>query len=339
MTGKNIVFIAPEFFTFHKQIQKRLEDLGNKVYFIPDRPSQNAIVKILIRKFRFLLTPYLNTFFEKRSSEIPSGDIDEIFVIRGEGLTAKALLKLKARFPKARFQLYLWDSVRRSPGCEDLIPLFDRTWTYDLCDAKAYPNLKFTPNFYTLPETRTFHRAPVKDFTWDLAFFGTAHADRLKVISRLAKALPSEVRFYKFFYFQSLILYNFRKFFDPAFSLFKKEELSLKPKFGKDWDDIVSRTSTILDVHHPDQGGLTIRSIESLALGYKLVTTDKSIEEYEFFNPQQILVIDRNNPKIDPEFLRKANAFPVHAKVAELELTSWIDKIFSRSTDLSSPKR
>ncbi len=328
MTGKNIVFIAPEFFTFHKQIQSRLEELGNKVYFIPDRPSQKAIVKIMIRKFRFILVPYLNTFFEKRCAEIPADVIDEVFIIRGEGLTAKALLKLKARFSKARFQLYLWDSVKRSPGCEDLMALVDRTWTYDLRDAKTYPSLKFTPNFYTLPETRTLKRAPLKDFAWDLAFFGTVHADRLKVISTLTAKLPAGVRFYRFFYFQSPIMYYFRKFFDPAFSFFKKEELSLRPKFGKDWDDIVSRSGAILDVQHPDQGGLTIRTLESLALGFKVVTTDPSIRDYAFYNSEQILLIDRHNPDIDPHFLSKPNDFTVHPKIQELELTPWLGNVF-----------
>ncbi len=325
---KNIVFIAPEFFTFHKQIQARLEELGNKVYFIPDRPSQKAIIKILIRKFRYTLTGYLNAYFARRAGEIPADAIHEVFIIRGEGMTAHALRGLRERFKNARFQLYLWDSVQRSPGCQDLIPLVDRTWTYDIRDAKAFPAFHFTPNFYTLPQTRSFTAAPVTDFTWDLAFFGTAHADRLKVISRLAKKLSPTVRFFRFFYFQSPVMYYFRKFFDPAFSFFTPEELSLKPKFGKEWDDIVSRTSAILDVHHPEQGGLTIRTLESLALGFKVVTTDASIRDYEFYNPTQIHVIDRDDPEIPEAFLRKPNDFAVHPKIRELELTSWLGKVF-----------
>lgn len=328
MTGKNIVFIAPEFFTFHKQIHARLEELGNKVYFIPDRPSQKALIKILIRKSRFILNSYLNSFFENRAGQIPADDIHEVFIIRGEGLTAKALRTLRARFKNARFQLYLWDSVQRSPGCQDLIPLVDRTWTYDLRDAKRYPEFKFTPNFYTLPVTRNFTAAPRDNFRWDLAFFGTVHADRLKVICQLTKQMPSNTRFYRFFYFQSPIMYYFRKIFDPAFACFPKQELSLKPKFGKDWDEIVSCSSAILDVQHPEQGGLTIRTLESLALGFKVVTTDTSITEYEFFNPEQILVIDRKNPMVDPAFLSQPNNFPVHPKITELELTPWLGKVF-----------
>lgn len=320
---KNIVFIAPEFFTFHKQIQKRLEELGHQVYFIPDRPSRKAIVKILIRKFRFLLTFYLNRFFESRAELIPA-DVEEVFIIRGEGLTATALKALRRRFGKARFQLYLWDSVKRSPGCEALMPLVDRTWTYDIRDAKRYPNLKFTPNFYTIPAWR----APLNDFRWELAFFGTVHADRLKVISKLSAKLSSSIRFYRFFYFQSPVMYWFRRLFDPAFKNFRADELSLKPKFGADWEEIVREAGAILDVQHPEQGGLTIRTLESLAMGFKVVTTDPSVREYDFYDPRQILLIDRQDPRIDEDFLKGPNDFQMHPKIKELELTSWLGKIF-----------
>lgn len=320
----NIVFIAPEFFTFHQKIQSRLEELGHKVHFIPDRPSRKAIVKILIRKARFILEPYLNSFFCDRAAQIPAEQISEVFIIRGEGLTARALSELRKRFSKARFQLYLWDSVARSPGCRDLIPLVERVWTYDLRDAKENPSFKFTPNFYTLPNLR----AKETDFKWDLVFFGTAHADRLKVISKTAKNLPARVRFYRFFYFQSPIMYYFRKIFDRAFHFFKPDELSLKPKFGKEWEEVISETSAVLDVHHPEQGGLTIRTLESLAMGFKVVTTDASIKEYEFYDPNQIQVIDRENPRVDSAFLEKPNRFRVHPSIQRLELTSWLKNIF-----------
>jgi hypothetical protein len=123
-------------------------------------------------------------------------------------------------------------------------------------------------------------------------------------------------------------MYYFRKFFDPAFAYFKKEELGLKPKFGKEWDEVVSRSSAILDVQHPEQGGLTIRTLESLALGFKVVTTDPTIREYEFFDPKQILVIDRHDPEVDTAFLNKPNDFEVHPKIRELELTPWLGKVF-----------
>lgn len=307
-----------------------MEKLGAKVHYVPDRPSKHAIIKILIRKARFLLTSYLNAYFGRKASEIPKDSIDDIFIVRGEGLTASALANLKARFPRARVQLYLWDSVKRSQGCKKLFPLTDRSWTYDPRDAKDYPTLKFTPNFFTISDELLKSRFNTDTQTprWDLVFFGTAHGDRLKVISKIAKALPSHARFYVFFYFQSSIMYWARKIFDPAFKHFRPEQLSLKAKFGREWEEVVSNTSTILDVHHSQQGGLTIRTLETLALGFKLVTTDASIAQYPFYNPRQILIIDRNCPVIPEEFLKLKNDFPVHPSLKELELPNWLRRFF-----------
>lgn len=325
---KNILFIAPEFFNFHRDIKTSFESLGHTVHYIPDRPSKHALIKILIRKAKFLLVPYLNRYFERMAEEIPADSIDEIFILRGEGLTSSSLKKLKQRFPKARVQLYLWDSVARSHGCLDLMPLTDRAWTYDLRDSKRYPQMKFTLNFYVSEQDIQRKRAPIDHFDWDLVFFGTVHGDRLKVISKIGKAVPDLSRFYIFFYFQSPIMYYARKLFDPAFKFFKPEHFSFKPKFGKDWDEVASRASAVLDVHHTQQGGLTTRTLEAMAFGFKLVTTDETIREYPFFNPKQILIIDRNNPVIPPDFLAAPNNFEVHPSVKDLEVRNWVKRFF-----------
>ncbi len=329
MKEKTIVFIAPEFFNFHRQIQTALELAGNKVHFIPDRPSKNALIKIFIRKARFFLKGYLDSHFRAKAAEIQADSADEIFIIRGEGLSETALLELKSRFPRARVQLYLWDSVARSRGCMELIPHADQAWTYDSRDAKKYPELKFTLNFYVLSDSLLGKKAPVRDFDWELVFFGTAHGDRLKVLSRIGYALPKDIRFYVFLYFQSPIMYYARKFFDPAFRYFRKDQLSLKPKFGPEWEGVVTGASAILDIVHPQQGGLTIRTLESLALGFKVITTDPSIKDYPFYNPLQILVIDRHAPFIPPDFLRLPNDFEIHPSLRELELSNWLKRFFT----------
>lgn len=321
---KRILFIAPEFFTFHSQIKRGLEELGHQVYILPDRPSKKALMKILIRKFRFLVSPYLKDFYARKMDEIPA-DIDEVFIIKGEGIVPATLERMRTRFRKARFQYYLWDSLSQSPGAHLLINRFDRAWTYDLSDSKRDTRLKFTPNFYSLPKTR----APLSDFKYDLTFFGTAHGDRLKVVAKLTESLPKDIRCYRFMYFQAPIMFYFRKFTDPYFKYFRDEELSFKPKFGAEWEDIVGKSSAILDIQHPNQGGLTIRTLESLAMGFKLVTTDSSIREYPFYDERRIRIIDRENPQVDPEFLRHPNTHELHPALKELELKNWLGKIFA----------
>ncbi len=48
---------------------------------------------------------------------------------------------------------------------------------------------------------------------------------------------------------------------------------------------------------------MTIRTIEALACGNKIITTNETIKEYDFYNPNNIWIIDRKSPYIDPEFI------------------------------------
>lgn len=327
---KSILFIAPEFFNFHEVIQEGLRKLGYRVYFVPDRPSKHALIKILIRKARFLLGPYLYKHYTERFSAIPE-DIDEVFIIKGESFSPKLVRWMRLRFQSARFQVYLWDSLRNSKGALGWLGQMDRKWTFDYDDSKAHPELQLISNFYIRGDSedwQTWRDLPVK---WNLAFFGTAHADRLKVLSQISERLPEKFSVYRFVFFQSPLLYYFRKLFDPAFRKFRADEMSLKPKLGEDWSEIAKSTVAILDIHHPRQTGLTIRAIECLAMGMKLVTTNDRIRHYPFYDERLIRVIDRQNPAIDLEFLESRPTGEPPKGIKNLELSSWLKHMFEQS--------
>ena len=58
----------------------------------------------------------------------------------------------------------------------------------------------------------------------------------------------------------------------------------------------------MLDIQHPNQTGLTMRTIEMIGLNKKIITTNSSITEYDFYSPNNVLVIDRENVEIDLAF-------------------------------------
>lgn len=49
--------------------------------------------------------------------------------------------------------------------------------------------------------------------------------------------------------------------------------------------------------------GLTMRSIESIGLDKKIITTGRDIINYDFYNPKNVCVIDIDDPCISSEFL------------------------------------
>ena len=67
--------------------------------------------------------------------------------------------------------------------------------------------------------------------------------------------------------------------------------------------EIYSKSRCVVDVEDPGQHGLTMRSIEVVGLKRKLITTNKDIVNYDFYNTNNIFVLDRNNPVVDETFI------------------------------------
>lgn len=332
--ARSILLISPDFFNYHILVRDELIRQGHTVYYVCDRPSKKALVKILIRKFRFLLAPYLRRYYERVFNEIPN-NIDEVFIIKGEGLTKGVVRGMKKRFQKARFQIYLWDSLRNHPTAMSIVPFMDRVFSFDIEDSKSHPEWHYMPNYYVeKPHNDKKNDDSLTHKNWNLTFIGSCHSDRLKILAKISQTLPSEFSFYRFVFFQSPLLYYFRKIFDPAFRTFRVEELSLKPQLGDSTESVIRSTIAILDIHHPRQSGFSHRAVEALASGFKLVTTNHYIRETPYYDKRFIYIIDRDNPQIDPEFLRaRADAnlteFVPNEAIQALELKRWIQTIFA----------
>jgi hypothetical protein len=54
----------------------------------------------------------------------------------------------------------------------------------------------------------------------------------------------------------------------------------------------VSRAKVILDIQQKGQTGLSLRPFEAIGLQKKLITTNASIRDYDFYHPNNIMIID-----------------------------------------------
>ena len=74
-----------------------------------------------------------------------------------------------------------------------------------------------------------------------------------------------------------------------------------------------------------------MRTIESIGCQKKLLTTNKSIKEYDFYNENNICVIDRNNIELKKAFFLTPYE-PIDKAIYEkYALKSWLNKIFSEN--------
>ena len=209
--------------------------------------------------------------------------------------------KLKDTFPNAYFVLYFPDSVRNNPSAKQIIPLFDDCYTFDKDDTKEF-GIRFLPLFYS-DNMRAVADASVKK-KYDLFFVGTVHSDRYNFIKRIVNQYESKgLKAFTWFYFPSRVLYYKMMLENSEVRKAPKTDFKVTTISAKKMADLLASSSVVLDIQHPKQTGLTMRTIETLGAKKKLITTNEQIKDYDFYNPRNILVVDRNNPIIPDEFM------------------------------------
>ena len=127
---------------------------------------------------------------------------------------------------------------------------------------------------------------------YDVSTVMSLYAEKCESIKAVVNALPDKI--VKYIYLRiwdKLYLFKLKL-------LFSKRIRGLEQYFHfdslgmKEVNDIISRSKAIIDCPLPNQNGLTMRTFETLALGKKLITTNKNIVYYDFYSSNNIFVVD-----------------------------------------------
>lgn len=303
LDGKRVLLLAPSFFNYREQIGEGMARLGAHVDVHDERPGNDFLTKAMIRKNIPLIHPAVEKYYKALTTAHAGADYDFVLVIKGESLNRNAIQILRNAYPKAEFILYLWDSVENVPDCAERMKCYDRVLTFDPQDAETY-KIPLRPLFFG--ENYQPDKAGNGPFQYDLAFIGTAHSVRPKVVLALERQCREQGRrCYHYLYLPHPLMYLYNKVTEPAYRGVKKQDLKFRPLDGKTVSEIYRESRCVLDVEHPKQRGLTMRTIELIGMGKKIVTTNRWIRKYDFYDPQNICVIDRDDPRIPEDFWGK----------------------------------
>ena len=326
LKGKHILFISAQFFGYQSVIRDAMTSAGAIVDYFDERPANNAFVKAAIRINRNILSSYINRYYEniiKRTQSVP---YDYIFFIKCESVSPTHIEALKNIHPKAKFIVYHWDSYANNRNAKVVAPYFDRILSFDKNDSIKY-NLQFLPLFYT-PEYAQIAKMEVP-MKYDMLFIGTVHSDRFHIIKRIEEIIDNRGgKSFTWFYFPSNLLYYKMWFMDKSIRKVSQKIFHYQSIGRKALVDSFASARIIVDIQHPKQTGLTMRCIETLGAKKKLVTTNEHIKNYDFYNPNNILIIDRANPKISEDFLVKPyEDIPIEI-YERYSLNGWLSQIF-----------
>lgn len=328
MKNKRILFFAPNFFGYELEIKKKLEEMGAIVDFYDDRPSNSTLMKTLIRINPRFIKSKTHRYFQNIIYQNQDKNYDYIFFIKCEAALQKDLQLLKIGFPKAIFILYLYDSLSNIKFFNEKEPYFNKIYSFDREDVQQYPHISFLPLFY-LDVYKQKDSSDCKT-NYDLSFIGTGHSDRSQIINILRKELEQNNKTYYFhLYVPSKIILFFKKIISPHFrELYQNKCITTNKIVGSKVSQIISESRCVLDIQHPRQTGLTMRTIELLGMKKKFMTTNNDIKHYDFYNSNNIIVIDRENPHFDIVSLTKPYIEISKDIYESYSINQWIIKLF-----------
>ena len=333
LSGKTVLLLAPKFFGYELEIKKELENFGARVIYFDERPKNDFFTKVFIRlNLKSFISKRIDDYYKNIIQEIKDESIDYLFLVDVETVPLKFIEKTILMNPKLKVLTYFWDSVKNRKKSLEYLAYSNKFSSFDLKDAEADIRIEFLPLFY-IDDYKNIANIE-NELVYDISFIGTVHSDRYKIIKKIERqAKELDLKTYFYFYSPSKILFFFQKLFKKDFKYIKWKDVSFKSLNKSDVINIIEKSKCIIDIQHPKQTGLTMRTIEMLGGKKKLLTTNIEIMKYDFYNTDNILLLDRNNPKINVDFFGKEYKNLTDDIYKKYSINQWLKTIFKDNNE------
>ncbi len=331
LQNKNILLISVKFFNYEVLIKTELERMGATVALYDERPSNSFFSKAIIRLKKEVYKTKITAYYNKLIIDLKDKSFDYFLLIKGEAVPTFFIEFLRENNPEIKLIYYTYDSFKNNKNGLDIMNLFDAKFTFDSNDAIAY-HMGFRPLFFA-KDYANLYLQDENHFNYDLAFIGTAHSDRYTIAENTNNWCSiNGYRMFTFYFSPSKLLFKIKKLTENSFKNFDNDKISFKSLAHSEIIQIYKESKAILDINHPGQNGLTMRSFETLGSGRKLITTNANVQNYPFYNPNNIWIIDRLKPEYDKSFF-ESTFVPIENELYHsMSLNGWLQEIFGFKT-------
>lgn len=333
LQNKSILLISVKFFNYEVLIKNELERMGATVALYDERPSNSFLSKAIIRVKKEVYKNKITAYYNKLTKQLENERFDYFLLIKGEAIPKFFIEFLRKKNPNIKLIYYTYDSFKNNKNGLDIMNLFDVKFTFDSNDAVKY-NMGFRPLFFATDYANLYLQNE-NHFKYNLAFIGTAHSDRYTIAENASNWCKlNAYKMFTFYFSPSKLLFKIKKITEKSFKNFDVQKISFKSLSHVEIIEIYKHSKGILDINHPGQNGLTMRTFETMGAGRKLITTNENVKKYPFYNPQNIWIIDRGKPQYDKSFF-ESDFVPINEDIyRSMSLTGWIEEVFGlKSTE------
>lgn len=326
--GKKIILGIPQSFSLHEAFVKQLEFLGFQIIdisYIVDNFKYKNVKQRLYNSFRkvvFKDYEYKNILksrlAEEKIQETLSniGKVDYALFIRPDFYTVDIIEKVKKLAHTTVG--YQWDGLERFPNAYSRIKLFERFFVFDPQDLRTSGTLPVTNFYFDYPLDA--NEVEVSDIFF-LATHIESRMDEIYYFFNTTASLSLKVNA-RIYTTKDEVIDSIHKACPSLTGIKSTIPYDSNLKFAK-------HSNIILDFAHNIHNGLSLRVFEAIGYDKKLITTNKFVRDYDFYNPANILVLDdRYTAELIKEFIDMPYE-PLDPRIKEkYSFTNWIKYVF-----------
>lgn len=321
LKGKKVLFLSWAFYEYPNKIITTLKGYGADVTYLCSAPTTDFMSMKFFKKSKYFKEKYYSSLLDR----VDGMQFDFLFLINAATFSEEFIKEICEKQAKAKKVLYLWDSLKVFPQALAVSDYFDEVFTFDSVDAQQNQKFKFLPLFWC----DDLYNGKQELGKYDFSFIGFGHSERyvfLKEIENQAKAWNYHCYFK--LYLPSFLHYLRGKYIKKNFANAKKTDFVYKTIPQEELKKVTLSSKIVVDLELETQTGVTMRTIETHGMRKKMITTNKNIMNYDFYHPDNILVVDRKKPIVPQTFVET----PYHILEEELyskySLKHWIKVIF-----------
>ncbi|MEO8517207.1 MAG: hypothetical protein ABI426_10695, partial [Flavobacterium sp.] len=213
-------------------------------------------------------------------------------------------------------------SVDRYPVEHLLHGVFDEIYSFDQKDIKKY-GFKETTNYNYISPT-PIH--PTKKTKYDVLYIASFDK-RMETVLKLKEGFKkAKATFRIIIVGKKTTLHKLKNKFSSAIA---DLELRRKRIGQEDLKTLYTETKIVLDIVRDHQVGLSFRVFEAMAFEKKLITNNKNIINYNFYNPNNILVLENDMYTFDPAFFATEYQSLPQEIYKQYTIEHWVTTIFN----------
>ncbi len=314
---KKVLIIAPEYMGYMEKVADHLRtkpeievtDIHIPIYKYPNPLTKiaNFFLKRMGKDVKF-------TYREKYIKDVIGNQtFDMTLVVRPDHLSGTTLKQLKSQ--TLHFKSYFFDGVHRFPKMLKTVPYFDEIFSFEPSDCEEFGFESITNFIY---DEQPF---PAAETSFKYSVFNITSHDRQRfpLLLKIAAVLQQQNLNYK------IIVKTKKTIAEQDLVTIIRESMSLEEIKVLLQQSVCMLDLGVISKHR----GLTFRVFEAMGSHKKIITNNPDIAHYDFYDPQNILIINQESVEIPKSFLTSVY-HPIPAGIYQkYTLDTWVNRVFT----------